>query len=42
MYNIIKSYIEQNYGFKVHTAYIAEVKHSLGLPMDYAPNAVEL
>ena len=33
--------IEENYGFKVHTAYIAEVKRSLGLPMYDAPNAVE-
>ena len=29
------------YGFKVHTAYIAEVKRSLGLPMYDAPNGVE-
>ena len=28
-------------GFKVHTAYIAEVKRSLGLTMYDAPNAVE-
>ena len=28
-------------GFKVHTAYIAEVKRELGLPMYDAPNAVE-
>ncbi|NBH82258.1 hypothetical protein D7X88_04375 [bacterium C-53] len=27
--------------FKVHTAYIAEVKRELGLPMYDAPNAVE-
>ena len=27
--------------FKVHTAYIAEVKRDLGLPMYDAPNAVE-
>jgi len=33
--------IETKYGFKVHTAYIAEVKRSLGLPMYDAPNAVE-
>ena len=31
----------RNYGFKVHTAYIAEVKRDLGLPMYDAPNAVE-
>ena len=36
-----KGYIEAKYGFKVHTAYIAEVKRSLGLPMYDAPNAVE-
>lgn len=29
------------YGFKVHTAYIAEVKRSLGFPMYDASNAVE-
>ena len=31
--------MEQKYGFKVHTAYIAEVKRSLGLTMYDAPNA---
>ena len=40
-YKMIKEYIEVNYGFKVHTAYIAEVKRELGLPMYDAPNAVE-
>ena len=40
-YKMIKEYIEAKYGFKVHTAYIAEVKRSLGLPMYDAPNAVE-
>ena len=40
-YKMIQQYIEENYGFKVHTAYIAEVKRSLGLPMYVAPNAVE-
>ena len=40
-YKKIKEYIEANYDFKVHTAYIAEVKRSLGLPMYDAPNAVE-
>ena len=34
-------YVLEKYGFKVHTAYIAEVKRSLGLPMYDAPNAVE-
>ena len=38
---MIKEYIEVKYGFKVHTAYIAEVKRDLGLPMYDVPNAVE-
>ena len=40
-YKMIKEYIEAKYGFKVHAAYIAEVKRDLGLPMYDAPNAVE-
>ena len=40
-YKMIKEYIEAKYGFKVHTAYIAEVKRDLGLPMYDTPNAVE-
>ena len=40
-YKMIKEYIEAKYSFKVHTAYIAEVKRDLGLPMYDAPNAVE-
>ena len=40
-YKMIKEYIEAKYGFKVHTAYIAEVKRDLGLPMYDAPDAVE-
>ena len=41
-YKMIEEYIETKYGFKVHTAYIAEVKRDLGLPMYYdVPNAVE-
>ena len=40
-YKMIKEYIEAKYGFKVHTAYIAEVQRDLGLPMYDAPNAVE-
>ena len=40
-YKMIKEYIEAKYGFKVHTAYIAEEKRELGLPMYDAPNAVE-
>ena len=38
---MIQDYIQETYGFKVHTAYIAEVKRDLGLPMYDAPNAVE-
>ena len=40
-YKMIQEYIEEKYGFKVHTAYIAEVKRNLGLPMYDAPNMVE-
>jgi len=40
-YKMIMEYIEAKYGFKVHVAYIAEVKRDLGLPMYDAPNAVE-
>jgi 23S rRNA (uracil1939-C5)-methyltransferase len=40
-YKDIQAYIEEKYGFKVHTAYIAEVKRGLGLPMYDVPNAVE-
>jgi len=40
-YKLIQDYIEDKYNFKVHTAYIAEVKRSLGLPMYDAPNAVK-
>ena len=40
-YKMIQAYVEEKYGFKVHTAYIAEVKRSYGLPMYDAPNAVE-
>ncbi len=40
-YKMIKEYIEAKHGFKVHTAYIAEVKRNLGLPMYDAPNVVE-
>lgn len=38
---MIQEYIEKKYGFKVHTAYVAEVKRSFGLIMYDAPNAVE-
>lgn len=40
-YKMIQEYVEKKYGFKVHTAYIAGVKRSLGLAMYDAPNAVE-
>ena len=40
-YKMIKEYIEAKYGFKVHTAYIAEAKRDLGSPMYDAPNATE-
>lgn len=40
-YQMIKDYVEEKYGFKVHTTYIAEVKREMGLPMHDAPNAVE-
>ena len=40
-YKMIKEYIEAKYGFKVHTAYIAEVKRDLGLPIYDAPNVLE-
>ncbi len=40
-YKMLKEYIEAKYGFKVHTAYITEVKRSLGLTMYNAPNATE-
>ena len=40
-YKMIQEYVEKKYGFKVHTAYIVEVKRSLGLSMYDAPNAAE-
>lgn len=40
-YKIIQEYVEKKYGFKVHTAYIAEVKRSLGLIKYDVPNAVD-
>lgn len=40
-YKMIQEYVEKKYGFKVHTAYIAQVKRSLGLTIYNAPNAVE-
>lgn len=40
-YKRIQQYVEEKYGFKVHTAYIAQVKRMYGLDMRKAPNAVE-
>ena len=40
-YKMIQEYVKKKYGFKVHTACIAEVKRSLGLRMYGAPNVVE-
>lgn len=37
----LQAYVEEKYGFKVHTVYIAEEKRDLGLPMYDAPNAVK-
>ncbi len=38
---MIKECIEAKYDFKVHTAYFAEIKRDLGLPMYDAPDAAE-
>ena len=38
---MIQDCAESKYGFRVHTAYIAEVKRSPGLPMYEAPNAID-
>ena len=40
-YKMIQKYVEKKYGFKIHTAYIAEIKRSLGLTMYGAPNVTE-
>ena len=40
-YKMIQEYVGKKYGFKVHTAYIAEVKRSLGLTRVDAPDAAE-
>ncbi len=40
-YKMIQEYVEKKYGFMVHTAYIAEVKRSLGLTMYETLNEVE-
>lgn len=39
-YKMISSYVEEKYGFKVHTAYIAQVKRSLGLPISLTGSTV--
>lgn len=41
IYRMIQDYVEKKYRFKVHTAYITEVKRCLGLTMYDVPNAVE-
>ena len=38
---MVQEYVENKYGFKVHTAYVAGVKRSLGLTMYDASNVVE-
>lgn len=38
-YKMVQEYVEK-YGFKVHTAYIAEVKRSLGLTMHNVSNVI--
>lgn len=38
---MIQECVESRYWFKVHTAYIAEVKSDLWLPMFDTPNARE-
>ena len=40
-YKMIQEYVDRCRGFKVHTAYIAEVKQSLGLTKYDTPNAVD-
>lgn len=40
-YKMIQEYVEKKYGFMVYTAYIAELKGTLGLTMYNTPNAVE-
>lgn len=40
-YKMIQEYVEKKYGFKVHTAYIAEIKRSLALTMYDALNVTE-
>lgn len=39
-YKMIQEYVEKKYGFKVHTAYIVEVKRSLGLTMHDVSNVI--
>ncbi|WP_418751666.1 hypothetical protein [Frisingicoccus sp.] len=40
-YKMIQKYVEKKYGLRVHTAYMAEVKRSMGLTMYDASNVVE-
>ena len=37
---MIQEYVKKKYGVKVHTAYIAEVKRSLGLTMHDVSNGI--
>ena len=37
-YKVIQEYVEKKRRFKVHTAYIAEVKRALGITMYDVPN----
>jgi len=39
-YKMIQEYIEKKHGFRVHFAYIAEVKRALGLTTYNVPNAM--
>ena len=40
-YKRIQEYVQEKYGLKVHTAYIAEAKRMVGLDMRKAPITVE-
>lgn len=41
-YKKIQKYVKENYGFNMHTKYIAEAKRKYGVPMHDAPNKVEV
>lgn len=42
IYKKIQEYVKENYGFNVHTKYIAEVKRIDGVLLYDAPNKVEV